>query len=64
MTLKKIILRIQKDMEKVDKIPTYELLKEVSLLDQEINLKILKYNLLVEELLKRYPDLSKDIKKK
>jgi len=51
-------------MEKVDKIPTYELLKEVSLLDQEINLKILKYNLLVEELLKRYPDLSKDIKKK
>lgn len=47
-------------MEDINKKPTYEIIKELSFLDQDINLKIMKFNILTQEILKRFPDLAKE----
>ena len=47
-------------MEDLSKTPTVDLVKEVSLLEREINLKIIKYNIVVAELVRRFPMLEKE----
>lgn len=47
-------------MEDTNKKPTYEIIKELSFLEQEIDLKIMKYNILRDELIKRFPFLEDD----
>ena len=44
----------------ISKKPTNEIISEMSFLDQEIYLKTMKYNLLSQELLRRFPYLAKE----
>lgn len=45
---------------KIDKVPTCELVNELSILELEINLNILKYNIYAKELTRRFPFLEKE----
>ncbi len=45
-------------MEELEKTPTNELIKEITLLEQKIDLLLLKYEKLRLELIKRYPTLE------
>lgn len=47
-------------MEEINKKPTFEIINELSRLEQEIGLKTLKYNILVSELVRRFPFLAND----
>lgn len=47
-------------MEDLSKTPTVDLIKESTMLEKEINLKILKYNLYIAELVRRFPMLEKE----
>lgn len=42
------------------KLSTVEIVTELTILEQEINLKIMKYNLLSQVIRERYPDLERD----
>ena len=42
------------------KLSTVEIVTELTILEQEINLKIMKYNLLSQVIRDRYPDLERD----
>lgn len=44
----------------VSKTPTFELIDQMSYLEKEIYLKTIKYNLLSQELIRRFPFLEKD----
>ena len=45
-------------MKDITKKPTYEIVRELSYLEQKIQLEIMKYNLLAIELTTRFPDLK------
>lgn len=45
-------------MNDLSKKPTYEIISDLTRLEKEIDLKIQKYNLLIEEICKRYKTLK------
>jgi len=45
-------------MEELSKTPTNELITELSRLEREIDFKIIKYNLILNEMYKRFPMLE------
>ncbi len=45
-------------MEELSKTPTNELITELSRLEREIDFKIIKYNLIINEMTKRFPMLE------
>ena len=45
-------------MNELNNMPTIDLVKELAYLEQDIGLKTLKYNKIVEELTKRYPKVE------
>ena len=45
-------------MTELEKTGTDVLVKEISILEQEINIKILRYEKIRQELIKRYPTLE------
>ena len=45
-------------MEEISKTSTIQLIKNMTLLDQEIDLMLLKYEKIRLELIKRYPNLK------
>ena len=51
-------------MEKLETKPLNEIIMELSRLEQEINLKIQKYNILANEVCKRFPmpEIQEDFK--
>ena len=42
------------------KMSTVEIVTELTILEQEINLKIIKYNMLSQVIRERFPDLERD----
>lgn len=46
--------------EDLSKMPLVELIKGLTLLDQQIGLTVLRYNKLRDEIIKRYPLLEED----
>lgn len=47
-------------MEEITKKPTYEIITELTRLEQEIDLKIMKYNILAKEICSRFPILKQE----
>ena len=45
-------------MKELSKMPTNELITELSRLEKEIDFKIMKYNLIINEMYKRFPMLE------
>lgn len=45
-------------MNDLSKKPTYEIISDLTRLEKEIDLKIVKYNLLIEEICSRYKILK------
>ena len=45
-------------MKELSKTPTNELITELSRLEREIDFKIMKYNLILNEMYKRFPMLE------
>lgn len=45
-------------MKELSKTPTNELMTELSRIEKEIDFKIMKYNLIINEMYKRFPMLE------
>lgn len=45
-------------MNELETKPTHEIVKDLSKLEKEIELKIIKYNLLIKEMHRRFPMLE------
>lgn len=45
----------------IDKTPTVDLIKEMTMLNQQIDLLMLKYEKIRLELIKRFPNIENDI---